>query len=305
MMVINDVNNEIKEFKEYLRNSINLSGSSIIVYSHAAKSFLKTNPNLLNIDNYNKFLIEHIIKKRSTYFSDAIKRFLDFLSKKYKENKKQFNSIKRNLIKNKYFNPIVKTKYLNKESRFNIIKNIEDYRHKIIALIQLELGVRVGDVIRLKRGSIYYETYNEYIVMCFDFRVKGNKKKVMYIFDKAIQEEIEYFLENNYFDEEFYFLKRPERKHKNDIDYLIKYNYKYYLLDLKNALKKTGFSTSEFSTHDFRRCRGREIWEKYKDIEILKKFFGHQKVDTTLRYLSTSGMNTADILKEIYKDENL
>lgn len=282
----------ILDFEEYL-NKKDLSPSSIYVYSSAVKKFLLTNPNLVIIDSYNDFIFEHAIKKRSNYVYDALKLFIKF----YFEKDTKLLGLTRNLLKPKSVDPKKNIRYLDDDTREEVIKVLQNYKHRVMARIQNTTGVRAGDILRLKRGTISYEAYQDkVIVMRIDFEGKGKKHYVKWIFDKNIQTQIDLFIKSNIMDTEYYFLER----HPNQTMHAAYMrNYWRYWTDLKQALKLYGIEFKEWATHDFRRSFARNVWEMTKDPVVLKEMLNHAQFDTTLRYLRGSGLQSKDVYAEL------
>lgn len=290
----------IMDYDDYLKTK-NLSSSSIYVYVSAVKKFLMQNPNLEKIDAYNEFIFEHAIKKRSNYVYDALKLFIKW----YYEKDPKSISLQRNLLKPKPVDPKKNIHYLDDETRDGVIKVLLNYKHRVIARIQNSTGVRAGDILRLKRGSISYEAYNDTtVVMRIDFEGKGNRHFVKWIFDPDIQTQIDLFIKSNILDTEYYFLERPGNQ-----DFRMAYhaNYRKYWKDVKQALKTYGVEYKEWATHDFRRSFARNVWNQTKDPVVLKNMMDHAQFDTTLRYLRGSGLQTKDVyftLNENKKDSD-
>jgi integrase len=280
------------DFEEWLQ-ARNLSDSSVYVYTAAVKKFLVSGPNLESIDDYNTFIFEHSIKKRSNYFYDALKLFIKF---KFDKNPKQ-HILLRNLLKPKVLDPKKHIHYLDDETRGGIVKLLTNYKHRIMARIQNATGVRAGDILRLKRGAISYESYNDaVVVMRIDFEGKGKKHFIKWIFDADIQTQIDLFIKANILDTEYYFLERRDGKSEFQD---MKQNYHHYLDDLKQALKTYGVEYQQWATHDFRRSFARNVWNNSKDPVLLKEMLNHQQFDTTLRYLRGSGLQVKDVYYQL------
>jgi integrase len=208
-------------------------------------------------------------------------------------------SFQRNLLKPKAVDPKKNAHYLDDETREGIIKLLLNYKHRVIARIQNSTGVRAGDVIRLKRGTISYEAYmDKAVVMRIDFEGKGGKHFVKWIFDEAIQTQIDLFIKSNILDTEYYFLERPNEVMDN-FRKAYHSNYRKYWLDLKQALRVYGVEYKEWATHDFRRSFARTIWDNTKDPVVLKEMLNHAQFDTTLRYLRGSGLQSKDVYYEL------
>jgi len=289
-----DIVSIVLDFEEWLQKR-NLSDSSVYVYVAAVKKFLITKPDLESVDAYNEFIFEHSIKKRSNYFYDALKLFIRF----YFDKDPKMAVLLRNLLKPKVLDPKKHVHYLDDDTREQIIKLITNYKHRIMAKIQNATGVRAGDILRLKRGSISYEVYNDdTIVLRIDFEGKGGKHFIKWVFDPEIQLQIDLFVKANILDTEYYFLERRDGK----LEYMdFRNNYKHYHADLKQALKVYGLEYTDWATHDFRRSFARNVWDKTKDPVLLKEMLNHEQFDTTLRYLRGSGLQVKDVYYELNK----
>lgn len=289
---------ELYEFQQYLRNKYDISETTLVVYMRAVTEFLIENENYYDLDTYNHFLIKHAIKKRSSYYLYALKYYIKFKI----EEKGLRNTILENLIR-----PEIRTtvknerKYLNETEILDVINCMKKPKNKIISLIQFLTGIRAGDVLRIKRGDIIPEIYEEHLVLKLIITGKGKKRNIVYIHDETIQEIIIEFLVKNFLDEEYYFLedksraKEPVSK-KNNIHHA---NYTSYKRDLKQALYLQGYDTFDFSTHDYRRCYARRVWTKYKDLNILQELLNHVNPMTTMRYLKQSGLKNIDYHREM------
>lgn len=291
-----DYVSDIINFEEYLKAK-DIQGSSINVYSTIVKKFLKGSPNIESIEDYNKFIFEHGIKKRSSYVYDAIKIFIKF---KFEKNPVGRNLIM-GLIKSKIRDPSKVVHHISNSDRDGIISLMKNYKHRLIAKMQNTLGVRAGDVIRLRRGSVNYEEYNDkHIVMRIDFEGKGKKHLIKWVFDEQLQTEIDLFIKSNLLDDEYFFL---ERRQGDTLTRAIANNYYRYWQDLKQALTMYGIEFDGWATHDFRRSFARNIWNKTKDPVVLKEMLDHTQFDTTLRYLRGTGMQSKDVFFDIYQDK--
>lgn len=286
----------IMDYDDYLKTK-NLSPSSIYVYVSAVKKFLMQNPDLNKMDSYNDFIFEHAIKKRSNYVYDALKLFIKW----YFEKDPKSISLQRGLLKPKPVDPKKNIHYLDDETREGVIKVLLNYKHRVIARIQNATGVRAGDILRLKRGSISYEAYEDkVVVMRIDFEGKGHRHFVKWIFDTDIQTQIDLYIKSNILDNEYYFLERPK---DTDLRNAYHMNYRRYWKDLKQALKTYGVEYKEWATHDFRRSFARNVWNATKDPVVLKNMMDHQQFDTTLRYLRGSGLQTKDVYFTLNKNK--
>jgi len=293
-------------FKKYLEDRSKLSPSSVHVYVGSVEKFLKNNPDIDNLDDYNDFLIPLVHRKSSTHYYSAIKKFIQFKI----EDSKERNKLIDGLIKPTQKDPKKNTIFLDFKKRLEVINNLESEKHQVLAWIQDQTGVRVGDILRLKKpNGIIYEDYNGKEVIRLNIIGKREKRTVVRIHDKGIQELISNYISGNFNHEVYYFLEpiktRKQTNEDNELK-LYKVNYSWYWSDLKRALYSSGIDTKDFSTHDFRRCFAREIWDDSNhDLQILKSVLNHKQADTTLRYLRTSGLNNDKILFEYQTKKRL
>jgi integrase len=283
---------EIPIFEKWLENK-GISQSTIYQYSMAVKKFLLTEPRIDNIEDYNNFLFEYSIKKRSFCYYHALKSYIKF---KLSGDRSKMNNMLRAMITPKMQDPIKTTRYLDAETKKQIINLLKDSKHRVIAKIQNVTGVRIGDVLRLKRGSISYEVYSgKQIVMRIDFIGKGNKRFVKWIFDEDVMNSIDLFIKSTLMDSEYYFLERDRSFNDSNLHVMMRTNYHRYWEDLKQALEVVGVSYKDWASHDFRRSLAREVWDETKDPMLLKEALNHAQFETTARYLRTSGLRSQDL----------
>lgn len=283
-------------FEQWLRDKKDLADSSIYVYTRAVERFLATDPVLDKVDDYNAFLIKSTIKKRCTHYYSIIKSFIQF--KVPDANTR--NRIMENLVKPKERRDIVRDrKYLKEDKIYNVVNNLKNDKHKVIAVIQALTGVRSGDILRMREGSILEEELNGYPALRLNILGKGRKRNIVYLFDEVAIAMVQEYIDevptlNGYYFMKLGYMKNREGNSDNIVS-LMKMNYQWYWHDLKQALQKSGIDKDDFSTHDFRRCFARRVWEKTKDVHILQKALNHSDPKVTMRYLEQSGLQVADI----------
>ena len=129
------------------------------------------------------------------------------------------------------------------------------------------------------------------------------KQKNVTILDQSIIEKILSYIERPLGSRKvhgYYFIDQLKyHKVQLSVYQIYENNYSYYVQDIKLALEKCGIDKTEFSSHDFRRLFARKVWNKWFDIERLKKLMGHSRVDTTLRYLESTGSDTEQLYAEL------
>jgi integrase len=292
-------------FKDWLREKYYLRESSIYTYYITVEDFLKRDPDLSNIEDYNKFLIEKTIKGRNYHYYSVIKRFVEWKL----DDIKLRNEILENLVK-----PVMKQnikrerKYIEEAKIYEMISHIKIRKHQIMAWIQHETGLRAGDILKLRKGTIINEVYEDKNVISLRVVGKRDKRIVATIFNEDLQTALLDFINGNVLPmyEDYYFLdyysRLKERKNKiniNNINGIMMRNYRWYWEDMKIACNAVGLSFNDFATHDYRRCFARRVWEVTKDLPTLQRILNHSSIQTTMRYLEQSGMANIDIYKKM------
>lgn len=283
-------------FEQWLREKKQIKDLSIYIYTQVVRKFITEHDDLEELESYNNFLIKYSIKGKAYHYYAALKRFIEYkITDASQRNKMLEGLIKTEMNQNKK-----ERKHLEEKEMIKIINNLEHPKHKIIAIIQETTGVRAGDILRLKRGNIVPEIYEEKNVLKLVIYGKGNKKNVVYIHDENIQILIIDYVIKNYVSEEYYFMDKIKGKSLDfESDRLYIRNYGKYYRDTKIAIQRAGFNTEDFATHDYRRCYARRVWTKYKDIHILQELLNHQNPATTMLYLKTSGLKNIDYHKQM------
>jgi integrase len=298
----------ILEFEVYL--SRRLKKSSINQYKSCLKSFMKNGYNIRNKDDYIDYLQKHIIQKRSTHHYDVLVKFVKWYFKEKEDIELQkdiLDAIK--VLGKKNFDPKKETSYLEDYEQMQVINNLKMYKHSLIAWIQKETGVRAGDVLRLKRHNesndtdIKFALYDKEIIMNIRFTQKGDKVRIIPIFNQELINALDEYISTVFLDEEYLFCSREKVREQNKKDYFKVENKNYYdyWKDLKETCTKLGLDPHKFTSHDIRRNFASDVWTntlERKDLLALQKAMGHSHVDTTIRYLRTSGLEVQDIFKK-------
>ena len=167
-------------------------------------------------------------------------------------------------------------------------------------------GLRIGDIFNIKEGGIYLEKQETgEDILKLNVVTKGNKKRIVWIWDKETINLICNFISNTNYKTGYIFMEKGNNKLlKNNYSkkYLLK-NKNYFLFweHLKIALNSSNIDTERFAPHSFRRLYAKRVYEKYKDIDLLKRMMGHADVSTSLRYIVHHGLD----IKETYKELQL
>lgn len=153
------------------------------------------------------------------------------------------------------------------------LKDIENYlkenntRDYILFLIAIHTGLRIGDILKLRVNDIYNKN-NIYIK-----EQKTGKKKEVEISPK-LKKEIKEFCKDRNPNE---YLLKSRQGHNNPIG-----RHRAYQI-IKNAATIHGLNN--IACHSMRKTFGRKYYEKYGDIEELRKYFNHSSSSVTLRYI--------------------
>lgn len=288
-------NMDVSFFKEHLEEKLNLKESTIFQYTQVLSRFLVTNPDIENIESYNNFIIKYAIKKRNWQYYTVLKTYIDW---KISDSNLKHRLIEQLIVPPKTKNIIRERRYLTEEKILEVINYLDTKKHKVVALIQTFTGVRAGDILKLKKGGIIAEEYKNKNILRLNIIGKGDKRNIVPIYDKVLQGIILDYILNNNGANEYYFLnfgKFTNRPGGHTAYSLYRMNYIWYWEDLNRALQTAGVEKKDFATHDFRRCFARRAWEKLNDIEELRRILNHSSVDTTMRYLSQSGLSSMDL----------
>lgn len=307
---------DVQLFKEWLiKKNPNLKESSIYLYVGGVKCFLANNPDINNLDSYNDFIVGKTIKKNALHYYTVIKYFIQYKI----TDANQRNRLLEGLVKPREKDPKTVRDYYNDKKLLEVVNSLQSEKHQVLALIQMKTGVRVNDILKIKRGNITREIEKGKDVLILNITdAKGGKRHPVPIYDNVLIELIQKVIIEKYNPneqhEEYYFLdynhpeKRKYGRHidKNNILKLKTMNYDWYWEDLKQALHMNGLNPQKFATHDFRRCFARNMWEFTKhDLNILQRVLNHSDPKTTMRYLRYGGLDTKDILRDYSSRDNI
>lgn len=276
-----------------------MSEATIFKNTRLAIEFLTTkDPDVTSLEEYNNFIIDKALKGSNMNVYPSMKYFIEY---KITDSGLRDRMIE-GLLKPKQKPSKHESKYLTEEKMIEILNCFRFKRHRTIAMIQMITGVRAGDVLSVRKGMIMTENYEGKEVMKITMLGKKQKRNVVFIHDKIVQELIMDYIRGIKDDDMFkdYYFQVKSRKAINDF-FVKKYNYDFYWQELKDALAKVGVDRADFATHDFRRCFARRVWTKYKDIHILQHMLNHSNASTTLIYLETSGLRNIDYHYEMQK----
>lgn len=290
-------------FRQWLIDKKALADGSVDEYCRGVHRFLRGSPDIHSMDSYNEFIIAQCIKNRSYQWFRAVKLYIEFkiTDRILKE------TLLTNLIRPKLQDPKTSRITLTEEKKMDIINGLKSDVHRMMAIIQNITGIRSVDVLRCRRDHIYDDVINGEKVLRIDVIGKGGKRNPIYIFNPSIIAAIKNFIAEIPEEEQYIFLHdKVRRKRKvfslRDIDslqYRYKRGYQLYVRDMAMSTMSNGIVPRSWSTHDFRRSYAKTIWNKYKDIDILKRLLCHSNVETTIRYLRNTGLQNVDVMREL------
>lgn len=307
-----NIKEELEKFS--IDNSTsNLAESSKSVYMYAIKKFLKTDPNVQSMESYMDFLRKHVIlhyshennsdvnrksRRNFTYF-DALAKYVEFKRRNETEqqNKSTYTKIIKLLRENKPKNFANKkmTDYLTIRQRFQVIKTLKEFKHRLIAKLCFELGMRSRSILTLKaqpgKPLINFQEVDGEVVGVIDFyNMKGGKFSRKFIFNKKLVEELREYINVAETDPEYIFLDKSKSYVGQKFNTIVNTNYHWYWKDLNVALEICGFDNTRWSTHAFRKNAAYDVYKETKDPYAIKEFLDHADFKTTERYLKNEGL---------------
>jgi integrase len=182
-----------------------------------------------------------------------------------------------------------------------IVSLIPDFRHRLMARLQNETGIRAGDLLRVRRGDVRYETdVRGRMNLVIHFRGKGERKHTVWIFDDRLKLLMEHYIKARQGSDDFYFQCNPEGLSEEQ---RYKSSYYRYAAALQTACLAAGISVGEWASHDWRRSAANRVWKKYKDIVLLKQFMNHADINTTAKYVEANKLRVRDVFEEMHDDK--
>jgi len=271
-----------QEFKQHLEGTT-LAASTKRIYYFTIKQLLNENGNNPSIEQLNHF-IANKFKKRQGNAKYAIKEWL-----KFSKRDNEFNT----LIKVKSIAPLKEKHFLPKETISQIINNIKNQQHKVMAMIQYNTGARASEIITIEKVSIRKEKYGEKERIRIQLKGKGNKPRYVYML-MDFWKHIEPYHTNA---RRYLFIKEP-------VTYYgfwtrVETVYHGYYDNLKEAAKECGYN---ISTHDLRRSFANNVRQETRDIFKIQQALGHTDINTTTKYLEEKKEDIADLMLKHQKD---
>lgn len=295
----------IPSFVLHLRDKRGLKPKTIKQYSWICTHFLQEGYDIRNLENVRDFMLEWGAKVPSARPGAALKQLAMYQI----PERAAVNEVKRNIdacaigrVKPKKY---INKKPLDDEQVRAVINALELHMHKVIATIMYYTGFRVGDVLNLRRGGVFYTMYEGMYCLRLGSLTKGDDRQIKFIWDAKPAKYVFDYVNCIQDPEEYIFLKKKRRLKVTFFDEqaMMKENtFNYFAHKLQEACRKCHVEPGRFSSHDFRRLFARRVWEKFHDIHILQHLLGHATYETSLRYLETEGINVAKYTKELFFD---
>lgn len=281
-----------EKYTTFLQNK-GLSESSAKIYWSAIKELLAKYGDNPTIDQINSFII-YKNNKRQPHAKYAIDHYL-VVNGREDECKL--------LPKVKLRNPMKQKHFIDKCKIMEIIENIENKKHRLIAKLQINTGARASEILSINKNKIRKHIVNDRNIAKIRVKGKGDKYRTIYI-NEALYEEL-LILCNNVRD--YPLLERDKEGFwkGEPIPYLgfwtkVENEYKLYWLSLKKAAMKCDIN---IATHDLRRSFADLIRLNTKDIYKVQRALGHSDISTTARYFDNKDDEIADTMLS-FQDAN-
>jgi len=168
-------------------------------------------------------------------------------------------------------------KTLNKKEIKTLFKVTINPKHLLILKLCYGMGLRVGEIVKLKVEDIDMERMQVHIQ-------SGKGKKDRYVrLPESVFPELKLYL-NSYKPSEFLFEGQGGGQ----------YSVRSAQLVFKNAMKKAGIKKS-VGIHGLRHSYATHLLEMGTDISFIQKLLGHNDIKTTLLYTQVSNKNLTQI----------
>lgn len=155
-------------------------------------------------------------------------------------------------------------KVLSKEEIFKIINNIKNKKHRLMIAFLYSSGLRVSELINLKREDINPE--NNFVYLR---QAKGKKDRITILSEKVKKDLFNYLCKTEF-----------------KTDYLFEgRNGKYSIKSIQKILEKASkVINKKVTPHMLRHSFATHLLENGTDIRYIQKLLGHTKLETTSIY---------------------
>ena len=288
-MEINDAIELFIQFK-LVEEGLN-QNSTIPSYKEDLKVFLKYFPEIKNVEDLNKDLVKEFIYNLSLdeLSPQTIARRVSTINNFYKFLEDE------NYAKDIYSSVILpkREKHIPSFLTFNEIKallnvidenDFDSYRDKVMILTMYSAGLRVSELLNLKKNEINFE---EKIIT---IKGKGNKERSVPLNNICVEYLTKYIqIVNNSYQlrkQKFLFYNFKTKK---------PFTRQYFFKAIKKYAKLAGI-TKEISPHTLRHSFATHLLENGADLRVVQELLGHSNIETTQIYTHIS---TKKILKSI------
>lgn len=227
--------------------------------------------------------IQYINKHNKTITNKSIEDYLLFLEKKYDSNTirqikasivflirhvlKKDNNLVHSIIAPKRKKQLPKV--LTKNEIDIILNNITNNKHKLIIITLYSAGLRLSEVVNLKREHINFEN-NTILVK----QGKGKKDRIT-ILSKKLKNKLGNYLSQNKFVTDYLFESQRGKKYDKHT--------------IQKILEKASKSINrKITPHMLRHSFATHLLEAGVDIRYIQSLLGHSKLETTQIYTKVS-----------------
>lgn len=294
---------ELPDFEVWLHDNAHISETTIHLYSvNAVKPFLLKTKSIDEPDAYAKEIVERCIRKRNIWVWTSLMHYVNYKfqgSKNRDIRESILNTMK--AVKPKVPTTNLKTPVILDDNQINdVLKNMPTRWSRVVCAIQIETGIRFGDVMRIKRGEIRWEPFRDKVVLSIGVNGKGDKHYKVWVFNQEIQTIIMDYITTERIDSEYYFFPPI----KSGLLTRLRSANRRYNLNMKKALIRCGIRPKDWASHDFRRNIARKVWERYHDLMLVKEVLHHTEISTSLRYLSQMGLQVQEVFNDLHEEQN-
>lgn len=269
-------NEELLKLFETAKKVEGCSQKSIKYYKYVLEQFFKSvrEPiQQITTDDIRQYLETYLAKSKTSKISlDNIRRVLSsFFSWLENEDYIRKNPVKR-IHKIKSIQTI-KTTY--SDENIENLKDSCDYlRNKVIIEMLASTGMRVGELVTLKRNNIDFDN-KECVVLG-----KGGKQRKVY-FDSKTKIHLKAYLDS-----------RTDNNDSLFVSLFAPFN-TLQISGVEIMLRKLGIKTNieNVHPHRFRRTLATKAIEKGMPVEQVQVLLGHTKIDTTMQYALVDQLN--------------
>lgn len=289
-MISVGIEDTLNKYEDYLRTSTEVSYRTITKYRSVVRRFLLTYGTKFDMKMVNDWLYNITKNKSCNYYRYAIRHFLISVGRKdlgervHKSRKKP---------RQKVFN------FVPKSTMTKVINSLEGFYQKL-AFIQIKTGIRVTEAMTLRAENIDYNISPDFVQIKIGVNkslTKRKKEKIVYV-NKKYEGLLRRWVQKPY---GYIFL--PEKFEDLDEEDILpkletirrRYNEK---------LQKAGewFHVSGLSSHYMRHLFSDYFLKAGGDPVYLKKALGHERLETTMGYVSIEDQMMKDVLQNMEAD---